>query len=268
MKYSAQLEELKSLSKDGIYSIDKICWWLLKYEEEYQRINSIISSIPGRYPSFTPKYQDEFNLKDLYKSLEEVSVCYTNETYFEEQLKVYNEVKNNVSELENWLATNYLDIGGQQCKFTILFGDTRELTDYSFKIHLPRALNLSVIVDSKGFQYTLQFLNILERSKKIIIKGVVKQIEALEIFEEREIRKGDYTTTRAAYKTQKIIISTNDADHNEHLIRFINGKTELLKEVNVGQEIKVYATLRGVEKENENKELEYRHRLLGWDIEV
>ena len=263
------LENLKSLTKDNTYSIVKIEWWLLKYKGEYQYTNSVIDAIPSSftYPRISPKYQEEFNFKDLYERLEEVSICYKNETHFKEQLAVYNKVKNNVSELNNWLATHYLDAGKQQSKFRILFADNRELIDYSFKIHLPTSLNLSVIVEANEFQYSLQFLNILERSKKILISGVVKLITDLEVFEERRITEGNYTRISPAFKRQKIVISTNDEHLNEHLIRFVNGKTELLKEVKVGRKIKVYTSLRGGEWENEHKELEYKHSLLGWDIE-
>ncbi len=265
----SSIKELKNLSENNTYSISKIEWWLLKYRGEYQNGNSVINAIPSSftYPRISPKYQEEFNFKDLYERLEEVSICYKNETHFKEQLAVYNKVKNNVSELNNWLATHYLDAGKQQSKFRMLFADNRELIDYSFKIHLPTSLNLSVMVDANEYQYSLQFLNILERSKKIVISGVVKLITDLEVFEERRITEGDYTRIRPAFKRQKIVISTNDEHLNEHLIRFVNGKTELLKDVSVGQKIKGFISLRGGEWENEHKELEYRHSLLGWDIE-
>jgi hypothetical protein len=148
-----------------------------------------------------------------------------------------------------------------------LFGDNRELIDYSFKIHFPLPLNLSVIVDGNEFQYSLQFLNILERSKKIIIIGVIILISDLEVIEESRIEV-DYIRIRPAFKRQKIVVSTNDEHLNEHLIIFRNGKTELLKDVSIGQKIKVFASLRGGEWENENKELAYGHSLLGWDIEL
>jgi len=261
---------LKHLSENDIYPISKIEWWLLKYEADYQDVKSIINAIPNDFtlPRISKKYHTEYQFIDLFERLQEVSICHRNETYFKEQLALYDEVKNNVSELNNWLATHYLGAGEQQSKFGALFFDNRELTDYNFNIYLPISLKLSIVVDATEFQYSLQFLNILERSKKMIITGIVKLIDDIEIFEERRISNEKFTRVRPAFKRQKVVISTNDEHLNEHLIRFVNGKTELLKDVSLGQKIKVFTSLRGGEWEDENGVKEYRNSLLGWDVEI
>jgi hypothetical protein len=273
------IRELKSLSEKGIYKKSKLKWWLQKYADQYTyfikgRENRDAMAITYRADA-RPEVKEFIHLEnkintflDTYETLENVIELYANETYYKEQIVAYNKVKNNVSELNNWLATQYLDTGKQQSDFKILFGDNRELIDYSFKIHFPLSLNLSLIVDGNEFQYSLQFLNILERSKKIIIIGVITLFSDLEVFEESRITEGDYIRIRPAFKRQKIVVSTNDEHLNEHLIIFRNGKTELLKDVSIGQKIKVFASLRGGEWENENKELAHRNSLLGWDIEL
>ena len=142
------IDEFTSLSTNDIYCISKIEWWLLKYEPEYLTAKSLIDALQfdSIFYQSSGGHQEEFQIIDLFEKLLEMSDCHKNEIYFKEQLVTYNELKNDVGELNNWLETHYLDIDGQQSKFNMLFADNRELRDYNFAIQLRSSLKICLVI--------------------------------------------------------------------------------------------------------------------------
>lgn len=256
--------------KEDDVDLYKLDWWLLKYESAYQDVISVIETIPSDYtfPSIGDRHTYEFQLKNLYELLEEVSACHRNEAYFKEQLELYDEVSNNVTELSSWLESHKLTPSEEQIRFLDFFADNRELSGYRSRVIMPSNLDFSIKINLIDFQYTLRFLDIVERSGKLVLTGVVKLIKDVEFLEEIVTKTKEFTSARPAYQRQHIVIATNDAHNNEYLIRFVYKKTELLKEVTVGQKVKVYTDLRGGELEKERGVKEYWNSLIGWDIQV
>jgi len=264
------IDGLKRLLDNKFISLAKIEWWLLKYVSAYQDVISIIEAISPDYvfPSIGDRYALEFQLKDLYELLEEVSVCHRNEAYFKKQLALYDEVSNNVTELSSWLESHKLTASEEQIRFLDFFADNRELSGYRSKVIMPSNLDFSIRINLIEFEYTLRFLDIVERSGKLVLTGIVKLVKEVEFLEEIVTKTKECTSTRPAYQRQHVVIATNDAHRNEHLIRFVHGKTELLKDITVGQKVKVYTDLRGGELEKESGVKEYWNSLIGWDIQI
>jgi len=255
---------------EGDYiNLSKLDWWLLKYESAYQDAISTIEAIPSDYtfPRIGDRYTLEFQLKDLYELLEEVSVCHGNEVYFEEQLELYDEVSNNVTKRNSWLERHKLNPSEEQTKFINQFADSREVTGCNFELSLPLGLDFTMKVNPIDFESTLRFLDIIERSKKIVIIGKVEHVDNIEVIEEKTTKTKEFTSTSPVYKRQAIVVSTNNNQYNEYLIRFLHGKIGLLKGVTVGKKVKVYADLRGGVLDKENDVKEYWNSLIGWEIE-
>jgi hypothetical protein len=122
MKFSELLEGLESLSDEGLFTRGKVASWLQKYVNQYKyfikgRESRDAMAITYRADA-RPEVKEFIHLEnkinpflDTYETLENVIELYANETYFRKQIVAYNKVKNNVSELNNWLATQYLDTG-------------------------------------------------------------------------------------------------------------------------------------------------------------
>lgn len=261
------ITEFKSLFVDDIISVTKIQWWLLKYESDYLEIKDSFINKEFEYVFYRirGKDQEEFSFIDLFEKLQEVSDCHKNEKYFKDELEVYDTIKNDVTKLNSWLENHSLDTKGRQSEFRMLFSDNSELLGYNFNIEIK---SIGFKIKIEDFHYSLRFLNVIEKFKKIVIIGVVSRINNLEDFKEIKTTVGDSVITRPAFKRQEIILSTNDEHLNEYLIRFVNGKTELLKNIDIGQTVKIYVDLRGGNLKNEDGTQGFQSSLLGWDISL
>lgn len=268
MKTSEAFMELKDLSDSGLYSKDKIEWWLLKFEEEYNNLFNFFEAekVNFTHPRNLSKYKEEAQFLDTYEVLLKVADFYRNEIYFKEQVELYDSIKDSNAQLNSWLETNKLVEGKRYKEFVYLFQNTTKLSGYDFVIRYPLSLPLSIKLDKTDFKYTLQFLEILERSKKIQIIGTISMINDLEIFEKKIIKTDEGESYSRAFTRRNIIISTNDAYGSELLIKFMDDRTHLLKNLKKGQRIKVYADLTG--GKNESEKLGYSLSLLGWNIEI
>jgi RecG-like helicase len=131
------------------------------------------------------------------------------------------------------------------------------LTGYELIILYPLSLPVKIKIDPLEFQYTLKFLEILDRSSKTQLIGKVKIIKELEVREVKNSRP---------YKRQSIVMSIDDGNLSELLITFIHDKVMLLNSLKVGMKIKVFTEIKG--GENELEESGYSLILIGWDIEL
>ncbi len=272
MSIADSIIELKSLNQEKYLGISKIEWWLLKFEPLFNDTIQQIKSIPNPSPFPRLGYSEEmygelFQFKDLFKLLQEISICYRNEVYFKRKLNTYNEVSNNVKLLTEWLYLSKKE-SKEQSLFKSLFQDTRALKNYKLDVILPLGIDFKISLNELAFKNILKFLDVIERSDMIEIIGVVSKLNPLEMFAERVTIAGEFKTTRPSFKTQSIILSVDNEHLSEHLIKFVNGKIELLKGVSQGQRVKVLADLRGHKIKNELGELEHQSYLLGWDIKL
>jgi|GEM_PF-6925840 len=261
-------EELENLSDNGIYKKDKIEWWLLKFEEEYNNQFNLLEAekINFTHPRNLSKYKEEAQFLDTYEMLLKVADFYRNEIYFKEQVELYHSIEDSKVQLESWLERNKLVEGKRYKEFVSLFQNTTKLSGYELVIRYPLSLPLSITLEEADFKYTLQLLKILERSSKVQIIGTVNKINDMEVFEKKITKTANGESYRRAFTRHNIIISTDDGYGNELLIKFMDDRTHLLNSLKKGHKIKVYADLTG--GKNESEKLGYSLSLLGWDIEI
>ncbi len=252
--------EFNNLSKNNTYAVTKINLWIYKYEFVY---NQAITSIRSKnsFPRLLEQNRQAYEFIDFYELLKKISLCSENEMFFKEQLSIYDKIKNNVTKLNNWLNIQHQDNEKKQNLFNDVFYDNRELTDYNFTI------SSSLIIDHLEFKYSLQYLRLLKKANMIEIIGEVKQINKVEIFEQKNKFSSTSCLITPKYTKQKILIATKDVHHNIFQITFLNGKTALINNVFLGQKVKIYVDLRGgyIQK-GERKD--YYTNPLGWDLEI
>ncbi len=268
MKTSEAFIELNDLSDSGLYSKDKIEWWLLKFEEEYNNLFNFFEAekVNFTHPRNLSKYKEEAQFLDTYEVLLKVADFYRNEIYFKEQVELYDSIKDSTAQLNSWLETNKLVEGKRYKEFVYLFQNTTKLSGYEFVIRYPFSLPVSIKLDETDFKETLHFLKILEMSEKVQAIGTISLINDLEVFEKKITKTDEGESYRRAFTRRNIIISTDDGYGSELLIKFMDEKTHLLKNLKVGQRVKIYADLTG--GKNEADKLGYSLSLLGWNIEI
>ncbi len=81
MKFSDVINELESLSTEGIYTRGKVAWWLIKYEENYKGLNRIKNTLEVEFPNRNLRAQKLFIKEllfiELYEGLYEVFESFT-----------------------------------------------------------------------------------------------------------------------------------------------------------------------------------------------
>jgi hypothetical protein len=178
MKFIEIIEELKSLSDNGLFKRSKIEWWLLKYKEDYQHYyndKETRSKMKITYRAdASPHSKESIDLLnkinvflDTYEVLDKVSEFYRNEQYFKDEVVFYNSIKDNNKEQISWSRKHELDKTNKYGEFVSLFQNTSTLSGYGFEILYPFSLPLKIRLDESEFKYTLKFLEILKSFKKM-----------------------------------------------------------------------------------------------------
>lgn len=164
------LEELESLSADGIYSIHKIEWWLLKYADEYEILKEEESKrfmyfIDGKWVRL-PEYLDAKTPNEkflhIYETLNIVTEFHNEEDYFKQQMAIYKSIKNDSEKVREWLAINEHLGADKYFMFSLeYFGEEDEMEN---EIHLHVTFledrEREVFVDRNDFKYTIEFTSI------------------------------------------------------------------------------------------------------------
>ncbi|GAA4244942.1 MULTISPECIES: hypothetical protein [Winogradskyella] len=161
--------DLQKLSKNDIYSISKIEWWLLKYSGFYKKIYEFVysqhlfTSEDGsviRLPPIGNPTDDEKFL-ELYKALETISEFYKNEKYLEQEMVGYQKIKNSKSDLKKWVAKNE-NLGAE--KYVCFLIDYLDYDENDQEEHLiifvSNLKELNIYVDRQDFKNTIEFLEI------------------------------------------------------------------------------------------------------------
>ena len=261
-------EDLKSLSLDGVYNRPKIELWLKKCEPEYKVQSGFFEEFSKdfTYARSLTKYAFEFQFLDVYEVLVEVLECYSNELYYKEQIELYSTINEDKIQLDSWLQAHKLDEDKKQAKFKQLFQNNSTISGYEFVIRYPLSLPVTIKLDEVDFKETLQFLDILERSRKVQYIGIINKINDLEVFEKKVTITDEWERHRRAFTRRSMIITEDDTYGSELNVRFMDERTQLIEGLKVGQVVKLYADL--TEKKNESDILSYPLSLLGWDIEI
>ncbi|MFB9055357.1 hypothetical protein ACFFU9_01265 [Mariniflexile ostreae] len=100
MKFSELIEELKSLSNEGIYTRGKIDWWLLKHELRYISLSRDFDTLKVEFPKADihnhKMLKKESQFIKLYEKLLEVSDYHRNNENYQEPIdlnKIINDIK-------------------------------------------------------------------------------------------------------------------------------------------------------------------------------
>lgn len=161
------ISEFLKLSDGKVISIDKVHWWLMKYENDYDEINKIerakhlFPDSDGTTLRLPPNLQPIQNDKflDLFKALDHLSEFQKFEDYFGTQMTEYNKVKSSKLELVNWL-TNNEKFGAD--KFVCFLIDYLDYDENDEEEHLGvfvhSATELDIYIDRADFKNTIEFL--------------------------------------------------------------------------------------------------------------
>ncbi len=160
---------LQKLSKNDVYSISKVEWWLLKYSELYNKTYEFVYSqhlftnddgSVIRLPPFGES-SDQEKFLELYEALETISEFHQNEKYFKQELTQHNKIKNSQSELKNWVAKNeYLGADKYVC-FLIDYLDYNENgQEKHLNVFVHSSKELEIYIDRQDFKNTIDFLQI------------------------------------------------------------------------------------------------------------
>ena len=271
MKFSESIKELEALSSfEGVYSKDKVEWWLNKHKLRHEKLSKNIDTLNKEFPNTHVRsisiLQNEAKFLDIYEALLEVIECYSNELYYKGEMELYSTINDDKIQLDSWLQAHKLDEGKKQSKFKQLFQNTSTFSGYEFVIRYPLSLPVTIKLDEAEFKYTLKFLEILERSSKTQFIGVINIINDLEVFEKKVTKTDEGGIYRRAFTRRSMIITVDDIYGSELHVRFMDERTQLIENLKAGQEVKLYADITG--KENESDRSRYPLSLLGWDIEI
>jgi RecG-like helicase len=137
-----------------------------------------------------------------------------------------------------------------------MFQNNTTLSGYRLKVFsfsAPFDINL----DELDFKYTLQFLKIIDKANTVEVIGTVRIINDIESVKRNGLPN---------YDKQIIIVYIDNGHGTELRIVFLHQKVQLLKNLKVGQEIKIYTELLGGKDESVN--FGYSLQIRGWDLEI
>src|SRR5690606_7778884 len=165
--YSKAVKEFESLPSDGTYSLATIEWWLLKYQDEYNRIKEEESKrfmylIDGKWvrlPDYLDARTPNEKFLHIYETLNIVTEFHKEEDYFKQQMAIYKRIKNDSQKVKEWLAKNE-HLGAEKYFMFSLdyFGEEDEMEN---EIHLHVTFledeGRELFVDRNDFKYTIEF---------------------------------------------------------------------------------------------------------------
>ncbi|CAM4173362.1 DUF3127 domain-containing protein [Flavobacterium antarcticum] len=250
-------DEFEALSDTGFHNVEILETWLSKYDAEYRHQKAIYNSLKenGSIPLLSESFKDESIFVLGYEIVQEVVECSKDEPFFKEQIEIYEAIKNDVTKLSLWLQEHYLETDGKQSRLRKSFQDTRRISGYDFTVTFIFGPLKNVPLEISEWEYTAKFLDVIERSKKIQLTGIVQHINDVEVIQQNSTNR----------RTQSIVIDPQDCNLSTFQISFYEDKVQLLDKIEVGQKVKVLVQLYG-RKDKKNKSKHY-HGLLGWDIE-
>ncbi|QYJ68805.1 hypothetical protein [Flavobacterium litorale] len=160
---------MESLSLDGIYSLDKIEYWLLNYGEDYKRIKNEKSEhfmhfIDGKWirlPDYIQARTPEEKFLHIYKTLNKVTEQHEHEEYFKKEMAIYKSIKNDHQKVREWLTKNEYLGADRYFMFSLdYFGEEDEMeNEIHLRVTFLEDKERVLLIDRKDFQYTIEFTN-------------------------------------------------------------------------------------------------------------
>jgi len=165
------LNELKSLSINGVFSMCKIECWLLKYENDYLYIKELVDIKNAAefknkqivLPSLNDTPSKEEKFIDLYESLNKLSNLYRNENYFEQELSILRKIKNQPKKVNQWLNKNKKYVADKYVCFFVNYLDyLGSGKEYHLNVFSLLNKDLNIFVERNDFKYTIEFKEIFD----------------------------------------------------------------------------------------------------------
>ena len=150
-------ELLRSFQKDGFYTVPKITWWLLHYEELYKysyenrHTGSCIEGMGCACSWDAP----ESLFSSLHSALQEVVDLHQYEDYFREELAVLENVREDHPALMQWLKKNE-KLGTED--FFLFWTEWLEDEDNIVEPWIHKEQNLGIKFRAGEWKYTIEFL--------------------------------------------------------------------------------------------------------------
>lgn len=149
------IEDLKSLNSSQGISMNKISWWLLKYEYLFK--NSLEEIPFGELPSFQKLNSTDSKFKSLYSDILNLERLKSKESIFHQRFKLYKSIKNDPIKFKEWIQLNKEE--ALESHFELWF----EWTDLDPEKIKPFILywdHLNISIPITEFEYTLKVLEI------------------------------------------------------------------------------------------------------------
>lgn len=150
-------ELLRSFQKDGFYTVPKVTWWLLNYEEIYKysyenrHTGSCIEGMGCGCSWDAP--ESRFN--DLHSALKEIVVLHEYEDYFRKELEILENVREDHPALMQWLKKNE-KLGTED--FFLFWTEWLEEEDNIVKPWIHKEQNLGIKFRAEEWKNIIKFL--------------------------------------------------------------------------------------------------------------
>lgn len=162
------IEVFKSFSSNSIYTMASVKYWLGEYDQLYfyakrnYRERGIVDGILtyGGYGSIL----HSFIL--LYENLSTLSLQYSYEPYFNEEVTIYDKINGDIPCIKLWLERNEDLATNLFLLFTSDNFDSAPHGNDNYKnLYLSNELfgDSNIIIDRKEFRYTIKFLKIFNK---------------------------------------------------------------------------------------------------------
>lgn len=153
------VETFKTLKKEGFFNLPKITWWLLHYKELYsfsyqnRHYGSCFKGMGCPCSWDTP----ESRFSDFYSALQEVVDLHEYEKYFQEEMKVFHQLKDDYPALMQWLKKN--DTLGAD-DFILFWIEWYEEEEDIVRPFVMNWQNLEVKFKASEWHHTVSFLKV------------------------------------------------------------------------------------------------------------
>tara|TARA_R100000935_G_scaffold58869_1_gene98827 strand:+ start:10040 stop:10564 length:525 start_codon:yes stop_codon:yes gene_type:complete len=165
--YDSKIEEsiinLRSLSIENIYTIDKINWWLLKYYELYKycKENWNNCSCFGELPCSHTFNSEENKFIDFYQELDEISQLHKLNSECGEEILKLQEFKKERKLIDSWLRKNEELYNNLLIEFWL---DT-EIIDNYILLYFSNYKDLEIKIDQTEFKDVIEFLELFSEKE-------------------------------------------------------------------------------------------------------
>lgn len=148
---------IKSFQKDGFYTVPKITWWLLHYEElyKYSHENRHTASCIEGLGCCCSWNSPEGLFSDLHYALQEIVELYQYEDYFREELAVLENIREDHPALMQWLKKNE-KLGADD--FILFWIEWVEEEQTTVDPWIMNAQDLGIKFRAEEWQNTIRFL--------------------------------------------------------------------------------------------------------------